>query len=349
MPKKTKYPRLRTKVYRGRAGQVWSYYVYDMRPEGKPDIRLGRDYPAAIEQWEQLHNKRPMIAGRLQEAFDRWKGAEHGGTGAGELDKYDSPVTRRCYAQNLKRLEPVFGRMAWHEITLPILREYLDRRSAKTQGNREMALLRIVWGRALLWGMTRQPWPAAGVKNWKNEEAARAFEVTDEIFAAVYDQADRVLRDCMDIATATGMRLTDVRTVRMPVDGVLQFRASKTGKAAQFEVAASPVLAELVARREGLRKPCVMLLATDTGRQVSQTMLRDRWDEAREKAAVKAEKARNKDLAAAIRAMYLRDTRKRAADLAGNVGEASALLQHSSQRLTEQHYRTKASKLRAVR
>jgi hypothetical protein len=34
----------------------------------------------------------------------------------------------------------------------------------------------------------------AGVKNWKNEEAPRAFEVTDEIFAAVYAQADPVLR-----------------------------------------------------------------------------------------------------------------------------------------------------------
>ena len=36
-------------------------------------------------------------------------------------------------------------------------------------------------------------------------------------------------------------------------------------------------------------------------------------------------------------------------NLAGDIGEATKLLQHSSQRLTERHYRNKAEKLRAVR
>lgn len=42
--------------------------------------------------------------------------------------------------------------MAWDEVDLPGLRLYLDKRTAKTQGNREMSLLRIVWGKAMLWG-----------------------------------------------------------------------------------------------------------------------------------------------------------------------------------------------------
>lgn len=339
MPKVSKYPRLRTKTYRGKAGQSYAYYVYDMRPEGKPDIRLGKDFAEAVKQWDDLHNKRPTVRGRLQEAFTRWKERE--------LPKYESAVTKRCYKLNLRRLEPVFGQMVWGEITLPILREYLDRRTAKTQGNRELALLSVIWGKALLWGMTRQPWPAAGVKNWKNEEAPRAFEVTDELFAAVYAQADAMLQDCMDIATATGMRLTDVRTARMPVGGVLSFRASKTGKNAEFEVAASPVLLAVIERRPKVNS--VMLLTTATGKQVSAMMLRKRWDEARHAAAEKAAQTGNAGLAAAIRTMYLRDTRKRAADLAGSAKDAADLLQHSSTRLTEVHYRSKASKLRAVR
>jgi hypothetical protein len=341
MPKTSKYPRLRTKVYRGAAGQVYAYYVYDMRPEGKPDIRLGTDHAEAIQKWDELHNQRPRTVGRLQEAFERWRDKE--------LPKYASAVTRRCYAQNLTRIEPVFGAMVWDEITLPILREYLDRRTAKTQGNRELALLCLVWGKAKLWGLHALTWPAAGVKNWKNEEAPRAFEVTDELFAAVYAQADQVLRDCMDIATATGMVACRTSVRRMPVAGLLQFRASKTGKAAQFDVSASPVLARVAARREGMKVASVMFLTTETGRTVSAMMLRKRWDEAREKAAAKAQETGNKALADAIRAMYLRDTRKRAADLAGDASEAATLLQHSSQRLTEQHYRQKPSKLRAVR
>lgn len=341
MPKVTKYPRLRTQVRRGRAGQVYVYYVYDMRPEGKPDARLGRDYDEALRQWDVLHNHKPRTVGRLQEAFDRWRERE--------LVKYDSAETRKGYGKNLGKLEPVFGQMTWDEITLPILREYLERRTAKTQGNREMSLMSVIWGKAQMWGMTRLPWPAAGVKNWKNEERARSFEVTDALFAAVYAEADQVLRDCMDISTATGMRLTDARTVRMPVDGRLRHKSGKTGKWVEFSVAESPVLAALVERREAMRAHSVMLLTTQTGRQVSMSMLRDRWDDARDLAALKAEKTGNRAFGASIRAMYLRDMRSRAADLAGTIAEASKLLQHSSQRLTEKHYRTKAEILRAVR
>ena len=340
MPKITKYPRLRTKVYRGKGGQAYVYYSYDMRPDGKGDIRLGTDYDKAIEHWEMLHNKKPLTIGRLQEAFDRWL--------AEELPKYASAETRKGYAQNWKTVSAVLGGMTWDEVTLPILREYLDRRTGKTQGNRELSLLSVVWGKARLWGMTRLHWPAQGVKNWKNTEQARTFEVTDELFAAVYAEGDQVIRDCMDIATATGMRLTDARTVRMPVAGKLRHKAGKTGKVVEFDVSASPVLSALVERREASKAHCVMLLACG-GREVSRAMLRSRWDEARDKAALKAESTGNPAFGAEIRAMYLRDMRSRAADLAGDIGEATKLLQHSSQRLTERHYRTKAEKLRAVR
>ncbi len=341
MPKVTKYPRLKTMIRRGRAGQVWVYYAYDMRPDGKPDINLGKDHARALEQWEQLHNRMPATVGRLEEAFARFE--------AEVLSKYANHDTRRSYAKHLRALRPVFGAMAWDEVDLPSLRLYLDKRSAKTQGNREMSLLRIVWGKALLWGMTRLPWPAQGVRNWRNEEQAREFEVTEEMFAAVYAQGDRVLRDCMDIASATGMRITDARTVRMPVDGIIKHRASKTKKAAQFVVADSPVLSELVERREKMDVHCVTLLATSTGRTVSARMLRDRWDAARDAAAYRAEVTGNVELGARIRAMYLRDMRSMAADLASDMDEASKLLQHSSKALTAKHYRTRADRLRAVR
>jgi hypothetical protein len=341
MPKVTKYPRLRTKIYRGAKGQVHVYFVYDMRTEGKPDIRLGSDHAIAIQKWDEIHNKKRLTIGLVQEAFSRWRERE--------LPKYENGETRRGYAKNLAHIEPVFGSMCWDQVSLPILREYLDRRSAKTQGNREMSLFSIVWGKAILWGMTRLPWPASGIKNWKNTESAREFEVTDQLFDAVYEEADDVLRACMDIASATGMRLTDVRTVRMPSNGKLRFSASKTKKAAEFEVEQSPVLSTLVAKRQAMKAHCVMLLCTKEGRQVSAGMLRDRYDEARDKAAAKALKAGDKDLTQAIQSMYLRDMRKRAADLAGDVSEASKLLQHSSTKLTETHYRTKATKLKAVR
>lgn len=341
MSKKTKYPRLRTHVRRGTSGQVWVYYYFDMRAEGKPDIPLGRDHAQALKKWDELYNQKPRTIGRLAEAFNRFEERV--------LPEYESQVTRADYTKYLRKLRPVFDQTTWEEITLPVLREYLDRRKAKTQGNREMSLLSVIWGKARIWGMTSLPWPAAGVKGWKNQEQAREFEVTDELFAAVYAEGDQVLRDCMDIATATGMRLTDARTVRMPVDGMISFASSKKGKRAQFAVAESAVLSAIASRREAMDSYCVMLLSTPTGRAVTAGMLRSRWDDARDKAALKAQEAGDADKAQQIRAMYLRDMRKRAADLAGDLDEASRLLQHSSKKTTATHYRTKAVNLKAVR
>lgn len=334
--KKNKYPRLRSVTRRGRSGQVWVYFRYDMRSEGKPDIQLGKDYGAALNKWERLHNRQPLVNGTVQEAIDRWRDRE--------LVRYKNADTRRSYEKQVRKIESVFGKAAWSEINLPALRLYLDKRTAKIQGNRELAVFSILWGKARLWGMTDLHWPAAGVRGWKNAEQARQLEVTDELFAAVYFHADRVLRDSMDIATATGMRITDVRTIRLPVDGVLRFKASKTAKWAEFEVSQSPVLSALVERRFASKAHSVMLLTSDSGRQVSERMLSERWGRARSKAA----KA-NPVIACQILAMYNRDLRKRAADLAGDLEAASKLLQHSSLKLTETHYRTKPQKLKAVR
>jgi len=297
-------------------------------------VPLGKDYASAILQWERIAHHLPASQGRIAEAIDRFVEKE--------LPKYTSKETVKGYKKNLRQLEPVFGKAGWSEITLPVLRQYLDARTAKTQGNRELALLSVIWGKALLWGMTEKPWPAAGIKGWKNPEQAREFEVTTELFNAVYEQADQVLRDCMDIATTTGMRLTDARTVLMPVDGRLHFRAGKTGKWDYFVVDKSPVLTALLERRG--KTECVMPLTTKTGRQVSASMLRDRYDAARIKAA-----AAHPSLADDIKAMYLRDTRKRAADLAEDMDAASKLLQHSSKSLTAKHYRTIGTELKAVR
>lgn len=328
-----KYPRLRTRTYKAKSGQVHVYYFYDRRTEGLPEVALGKDYDHAIKEWHRLHEKLPQQRGTLQEAFDQWK-MEVLPTYKGE--------TLKGYAKNLRQLEPVFGKAAWAEVTFPVLKQYLRKRTAKTQGNREMSLLQIVWHYALGEGLTTFPWPAAGIRGWKNAESAREFEVTDELFNAVYEQGDQVLKDAMDIATATGMRLGDVRRVPMPIDGRLKFRSHKTGKQAFFAVDESQVLTDLIKRRG--HKDCTMLLCTSTGRAVSESMLRDRYEAARE-AAAKA----HPELAEGIKAMYLRDTRKRAADLAEDMNAASELLQHSSKQVTATHYRTKASKLKAVR
>lgn len=338
-----KHPKLRSHSRKRADGKVVTYYFYDMRGTGEADVPLGRDHAEALKRWDEIHNHKPRIAGTLEEAFAQWE--------KDVLPGYKSAETRKGYTKNLRRLRPVFGKSTWEAVTFPFLKAYLKKRTAKTQANREMALLSIIWNWARGEGMTTLPWPAAGLERskWKNKENARTFEVTDALYDAVYELADQTLRDCMDIATATGLRLTDVRTIAVPNNGMLRFQANKTEKPAYFDVTTSPVLSAINQRRVALKAEHVMFLSTPNGRPVSYGMLRDRYEAAREAAAKKAEKAGDTDLANSIRAMFLRDMRKRASDLADTVEEASELLQHSSVAVTKKHYRTKITKINAVR
>lgn len=338
MPKLTKHPRLVSQTRRNKDGRVRVYYFYDMRHAGQKRIPLGTDYDEAIAKWDELHNNKPRTVGRVQEAANDWR--------AHVLPTYTNDDTKDDYSRQLKRIEDVFGGMFWEEVELPHLRQYLKERKAKTQANREMAVFSIVWNHARKVGMTKLPWPASGVKNWKNEESAREFEVTDALFDAVYREADQMLRDCMDLSTATGMRLTDCRTVLLPQGDKLRLKASKTGKRADFDITLSEVLPQLVERRRAIQASHLMLLSTSDGFPVTARALRTAYDRARELAASRPE---NRLIAQALRKMYLRDMRKRAADLTETDDAAAELLQHSSKAVTRKHYVSRATNLKPVR
>lgn len=340
MPKKSKYPGLRSHSWRTKGGEVRTAYYYDRRGTGEPDTPLGIDYAEALKRWHEIRYERPREAGRVIEAIKRWE--------AEALPLYKSETTRRDYSLCLTQLRPVFGAARWEDVTFPLLKAYLKKRTAKTRANRELAVLSVIWRWAQGEGLTAVPWPAAGMERsrWKNAEQAREIEVTPALFAAVYEHADQVLRDAMDISSATGLRVTDTRTVVIPSDGILRGRASKTAKAFAIDIASSPTLAPLLKRRQSYRAAHILLLSTPTGRMVSYLMLRDRWNLAREAAA---KDPKNKAIAADLQRLILRDMRKLAANEAQTLEAAAELLQHDDKRLTGKHYRQSVKVLKAVR
>lgn len=326
------YPRLRSHSRKRKSGKVTVYYFFDRRPEGLPDIPLGTDFDAAVKRWDEIVNRAPRVAGTLEEAFGAWEEAA--------LPEYDNLETRRGYAKSLKQLRPIFGESAWGDIDLPALKSYLRARSAKTQANREISLLSIIWNWARGEGYTKLPWPAAGMERskWKNPEKPRKIKVRDDMWEAIRYEGDQVLRDCMDLGAATGMRLTDCVSVLLPKGDLLHLEASKTGKEAEWDMSLSATLPELLLRRRAMTVNHLMLLSKENGDPVKTRQLGYRWDVARTRAAVKAGIANDDDLVRQIRALYLRDARKRAAQKSGSLREASELLQHDSERLTERHY-----------
>jgi integrase len=331
MPKRSKLPGFRTHVRKGREGQRWVSYWLDMRGTGKPDIALGTDHAQALAEYHRLKTDRPRIAGTIEEAFQRWEREE--------LPGYVNATTRRNYAQSLKTMRPVFGPATWDSVRVSTIAEYLKRRTAKTQANREKALLSVIWGKAREWELTALPFPAYKMR-LSNPEKAQDVQFTADAFAAMYSVAVPYLRDAMDIASATGLRVRDIIALRLSDvrAGAIAFQSSKTGKRGAFDIAASPVLASVVERRKALKPPHLFLL-THGNRQVTERMLTDAWARARAKALPECPE---------VEGLLLRHLRKYAAQLAGSLPEAQALLQHGSAATTARHYRP-SEKLRPVR
>ena len=341
MPKTTKHPGLRAHSWRTARGEVRTAYYLDNRsgrhqPDGPRDIPLGTDFAAAIEKWRELVLLAPLQAGTIGAAIQRW-------------EKEDLPTyrasTRRDYELALVRVRETFGPLRWQQVDMPVLARYLAERKGKTRANRELAVLSIIWRRAILWGLTTMQWPAAGMERskWKNRERPRELEPTPAMFAAVYAHADQVLRDAMDIISATGLRVRDALAVAIPADGVLRGQASKTGKRYAIDMAESAALAPLLARRRTYPAAHLRLLSHPSGAMVAERHLTERWQRARAKAVAEHPKL------AGLADMILRDCRKLAAEAAPTLRDAAELLQHDDLRLTKAHYRRGVATLKTVR
>lgn len=340
MPKSSKHPKLRVSVKRGKAGQVWQSWWFDMRGTGKPDVPLGTDYAEALRRWAELYLDAPRIAGTLEEAFRAWeaRGIQHRADGTER-----SPETIKGYRKCLRELRGPFSAARWEEVTLPVLRRYVEARSAKARARQEMQLLSVVWSWARLEGLTALPWPAAGMQRsgWKGAAGVRRVVVEDDAFAALYRHADQTLRDALDIATATGLRVLDVLALRLSDirGGELVSTAGKTGKTGEFDLSASTVLQPIIDRRRAMRGVDHVFLLAAGSKPVSYRMIADRFTKARAEAAKEVP---------ACAGLFLRDMRKRSAQLSSSLAEASKLLQHSSIGVTRRHYR-QGDKLKPVR
>lgn len=338
MPKPSKFPKLRVSVKRGRAGQVWQSWWYDNRGTGKPDIPLGNDYDEALRRWREIHFDAPRIAGTLEEAFRAWETAPDG-----LLKPQIKDETRHGYAKCLRMLRPVFGSAQWGEVTFKTLKTYVEKRTAKTRAKQEMQVLSVIWGWARTEDLTTLPYPAADMQRsqWKGPTTRRQVDVSDAAFAALHKHADQTLRDALDIATATGLRVTDVLELRLSDvrGGELVSTASKTGKRGEYDLSASAVLTPIIERRRAMRGPEHIYLLAAGKTKVTYRMLAARFTKARAAAAKECPECSG---------LILRDMRKYASQLAGSLAEASKLLQHSSLSVTSQHYR-QGDKLRPVR
>lgn len=303
-------PRMSRRVMK--SGVVHYYY----RTTTGGAIALGQDLSVAKLKWAELE-KRGSIA-----PSDSWLAVSARYRKEGLVGK--APKTQIEYEAALDRLDAAFGKATLGQIKPHHVREYLDKRTAKTSANREIATLSLVFNWARERGITHEPNPCAGVR--KNREEGRDIYVTDEQYMALWKVAVPELQDALDLARLTGQRPADVRKMlRTDIrDGHLWVTQNKTGTKVGIEVSGelATVVSRILNRPRKTTGP--YLVQTDDGEPLTQAMYRDRFDKARTDSG---------------QTWQFRDLRPKAATDVGDVRNAKELLGHASETTTAEIYR----------
>lgn len=194
-------------------------------------------------------------------------------------------------------------------------------------------------------GLTDKANPCFGLR--RNKETPRDFYVGEIVWNAVYEQAPQELKDAMDLAYLTGQRPADVlRVAATDLNaGFLMVKQGKTSKKLRLRLEDEGVVSSLSAfitdlqeRRNISGIKTSTLITNSSGLRMSQQMLRNRWDEARENAAIKAGADGDSALATLIRQLQFKDIRPKAASEI-ELEHASRLLGHSTEEMTKRVYR----------
>lgn len=163
----------------------------------------------------------------------------------------------------------------------------------------------------------------------------------------MYTEAVQELKDAMDMAYLTGQRPADVLKVAVTDlnAGFLMVKQGKTEKKLRLlleddgvQSGLSAFISNLQERRTLAGIKTSRLITNTSGLRMSAQMLRNRWDEAREKAAIKAGADGDTALAVLIRQFQFKDIRPKAASEI-ELTHASRLLGHSIEEMTKKVYR----------
>ncbi|MGY5333027.1 MULTISPECIES: phage integrase [Pseudomonas] len=327
-------PRMYVRQRTRKNGKVWvSYYYLD--PKGK-EVTLGSDLSLARLKWAELEAKdKPQDLCLMRAIFDRYER---------DIIPKKGERTQKDNRAELRQLRPYFDDAPIDAITPSQIAQYRDARSAKVRANREIATLSHVFNIAREWGLTARENPCQGIR--KNKETPRDFYANDVVWEAVYKKAVQELKVAMDLAYLSGQRPADVLLMRKDdIDGTaLGVVQNKTHKKLRImlevegkETGLGALVQSILRRNESHSSPYLIL--TEEGRRVTTTMLRRRWDDARDEAAKAAEADGDMILASRIRQFQFRDIRPKAASEITNVEDASLLLGHTKGDITERVYR----------
>jgi len=284
---------------------------YFDHPSGRREA-LGGDY------WKALERARKIV------------GEPSSATIVNELEIYAleylptvKASTAKGYRSAIGRLAKVFGQVTYSQIKRADLVKYVKLSTRKIRAKNDIATLSSFWSWALNEGRTEVPNPRIGIE-FKALRRKGLRPPTQEEFDAVYEKADRILRDVLDLLHLTGQ---DVRVVlgwrrEHLQPGWLDTTRSKTEHPIRIELVGE--FAQVVQRcLEGPVKS-LYIVSDDRGQRLTYMRVWNRHKKACEAASVHFE---------------LRAIRRKTGSDADSLEHAQELLGHADTATTRRHYR----------
>jgi len=303
-----------------------TYYFYDHGGKPRREEPLGTNYALAIKRWAEIEGEdagKVLPVTLFKDVVAAYRR---------EIIPTKAERTQRDNMKESGKLLEFFNDPPGPlDAIQPLnVRQYMRwRKDAPVRANREKALLSHIWNFARDNGYTDKPNPCAGIKGFK--EKGRDVYVEEDVYRAIWEHADAVLRDAMDLAYLTGQRPADaLKMAETDIrDGMLAVRQGKTG--AKIRMVITPELQAVIDRAKARKAPCKIyntrLLVNRYGRPFGVHALSERFKTARR--------------AAKVEGIQFRDLRAKAAtdktEDAGDIRQAQKQLGHSSV-VTTEHY-----------
>jgi integrase len=289
-------------------------YYHTPRIDGRQQmVRLSADFAEAMNLYYR-REQRNIVGSTVHDALSRYER---------EVLPGKAPKTQREYRRYIGRLREVFGDCHLASLRRSDIAQYLDRRSAKIEGNREVACLSSTYQSAIRWGWCDEN-PCRGAP--RNTERRRLRLPTDAELAAIRVAASEQVRCMVDLVLLLGLRKGDMLKIRLPdlTPQGLRVEVQKTGAVAVFQW--SDGLCELIDRARSLRRRVgtMYLFATRRGQRYGTSGFDSIWRRTLKRAGVQG-----------LRFHDLRRWAINQAQRQGGLDYAQAIGVHQSRRSTE--------------
>ena len=317
------------------------YYYRLPRSEGRKEISLGSDYPAALKQYAnrvgaEMGRPAPQSVAAVYADYMEW--AENT-----KLSKL-SLRTIKDRKYYWKDIEPVFGHCDIDDFTPDWVLEFFEGHSSQVTAKKELKFMSVVfnWARARR-KMTASN-PCLGIMAQLVVDESREIYVEDSWYGLAFSNGCEMVKDVMEFSLLFANRPAETQAAMFQyieeAELVVELQKTKGKGLKEKRVPLDGERLEFIARQKAKTPRSFYVVSDNEGQRIriNASKFKKAWKQARDKAQAEAD-----EKGIPFTRFQLRDIRAKAAtDIARDHGLEAArlMLGHTTQKQTSAYIRS---------